>query len=211
MSQTMFIQYPLLTLIGAVMVGPFSLATISAFGTGDYLELEKVDISIDESSIDATIETGGTIPRDGKNAFGYGILTGAGNDGIIVSTTHAGMLDSELQTNANDPVWHNHFVKLAKNLSGRCGDNPEVADITMESPGKVKVKENRVIVDGIPFVLDGTSSLTKNPLILAPGERPQQLVSFAIEPKFEGDTLKAVCITNITSAESIDIERRQED
>ncbi|AIF85272.1 hypothetical protein NTE_03243 [Candidatus Nitrososphaera evergladensis SR1] len=209
----MFIQqhyYYHLALAGASLASSLLLSPLLASAVSDYFTLENAKVQVDESTVDARLETSGIIPQDGQSAYGYGILTGAGNEGIIVSTTHAGVLDSELQRDASDPVWHNHFVKLDKNVSGRCGDNLEVVDITMESPGEIQVRESRVVLDDIPFLLEGTSAMTKDPLTLAPGASPQQIVSFAMDLKFDGGTLKAVCITNITPAEDADIEREQE-
>jgi hypothetical protein len=40
---------------------------------------------------------GSKILKDEKLKFGYGVMTAKGFDGIIVTTTHAGLLDSELQ------------------------------------------------------------------------------------------------------------------
>lgn len=192
------------------MAASFSLSPVLASAMNDYFTVENAEVQVDESTVDARFETGGIIPQDGQSAYGYGILTGAGNDGLIVSTTHAGVLDSELQRDANDPVWYNHFVKLGKNMSGRCGDSLEVADITLESPGEIQVREGRIILDDLPFSLDGTSALTKDSLTLAPGESPQQVVSFTMDPKFDGNTLKAVCVTNITSAENVGIGKEEE-
>jgi hypothetical protein len=205
----MFVQY-YIALVGAAMAASFSLSPLLASATNDYFTMENAEVQVDESTVDARLKTGGIIPQDGQSAYGYGILTGVGNEGIIVSTTHAGVLDSELQTNANDPIWHNHFVKLGKNMSGRCGDNLEVVDITLESPGEIKVRESRLILDDIPFLFDGTSAMTKESLTLAPGASPQQIVSFMMAPKFDGNTLKAVCITNITPAEDVEIESEEE-
>jgi hypothetical protein len=69
---------------------------------------------------------------------------------VIVTTTHKGVKDSELQKNKNDPIWHNHFVKLDKRVSGLCGNNPEVVDITFQSPGNVDVQDSKAILSDIP-------------------------------------------------------------
>lgn len=206
----MFVKKYYVALVGATLVASFSLSPLLASAASDYFTVENAKVQVDESTVDARLETSGIIPQDGQSAYGYGILTGAGNEGIIVSTTHAGVLDSELQRDANDPVWHNHFVKLGKNVSGRCGDNLEVVDITLESPGDIQVRESRLILDDIPFLFDGTSAMTKDPLTLAPSASPQQIVSFMMDPKFDGNTLKAVCVTNITPAEDADIESEEE-
>jgi hypothetical protein len=65
--------------------------------------------------LDAFLTTHGIIPENGEGgAFGYGLLTAWG-DSITVTTTHAGVLDSETQGgDANNPIWHNHFVQFEK-------------------------------------------------------------------------------------------------
>ncbi|HXT83239.1 MAG TPA: hypothetical protein VN704_02740 [Verrucomicrobiae bacterium] len=82
------------------------------------------------------IKTDGSIPTDGNSgAFGYAILTSKGLNSVIVSATHHGVLDSILQHNPGDPMWHNHYLSLAP--SAVCGQNNlEVKQITLESPGK---------------------------------------------------------------------------
>ena len=55
--------------------------------------------------MNAFLETHGHIPTNGdEDAFGYGVLTDEGLDAVVVSTTHAGVQDSEEQSNASDPV-----------------------------------------------------------------------------------------------------------
>ena len=57
--------------------------------------------------VQPSLATKASIPEDGSGgAFGYGIITGTG---VVIVTT----LDSEAQNgNANNPVFHNHYVKL---------------------------------------------------------------------------------------------------
>jgi hypothetical protein len=44
------------------------------------------------------------------SAFGYGLMTQGGN-GIIVSTTYKGVLDSATQGGDGfNPIFHNHFI-----------------------------------------------------------------------------------------------------
>jgi hypothetical protein len=124
---------------------------------------------------------------------------------VIVTTTHPGVYDSALQRDANDPRWHNHFVKLGTGVSGLCETDLEVVDITLQSPGKIDIKDNKAIFDNVPFSIDGKSSLTGNPLTITPGNQPQNVVSFHLVPKFDGATLKAVCVTDVTPAQDVKI------
>ncbi len=101
------------------------------------------------------------IPQKGQGgAFGYGIITG---EGVIVSTTHAGVLDSKSQNgNPNNPVFHNHYVTL-KQDEADCGKNPQgqpnlaVDKITFKSPGKILVFGNTILLSNLPKTSEGIS------------------------------------------------------
>jgi hypothetical protein len=177
----------------------------------DFLTLDRAVVRVDEEEeeeeeIWAFLGTDGSIPKDGSGgAFGYGILTEAGLDGVIVTTTHAGVRDSEVQDDASDPVFHNHYVELATGLSGLC-EGPEVADLTFESPGDVNVLQRLVLIDNLPFSLSGTSALTNESLTITPGGNVEDVVSFTLEPKFDNEgNLAAVCVNDITSAERLNV------
>ncbi len=136
----------------------------------------------------AGMTTNGNIPKDGTGgAFGYGTIT---TDSIIVTTTHKGVLDSELQSNANDPVFHNHYVHLGSDAT-HCGSNPAVTTITFDSPGKVAVGGTAVALKDLPKSSEG---LTQNSHV-------QNVDSFKLDPKFSGNTLVAVCVTDILPAQ----------
>ena len=110
-------------------------------------------------------------------------------------------MDSKLQKDASDPIFHNHFVKLATGLSGLCNGGAEVADLTFESPGNVNVLQRFVTMRDLPFSFSGTSALTGDPLTIAPGGNVKDVVSFTLEPKFVNGELKAVCVNDITSVD----------
>ncbi|HEV2193806.1 MAG TPA: hypothetical protein VGR54_09340 [Nitrosopumilaceae archaeon] len=176
-----------------------------AGAVGDFLAIKIATTQSDTKQLEAKLITHGLIPKDGSGgAFGYGILTSAGLDGIIVATTHAGVLDSAVQTNANDPAWHNHFVKLASQTA--CGGGPGVVDITFESPGKVKVQGDKIKLEDIPSTFTGTNPLTGSPTTITPGTNVQNVVSFKLNPVFDSsNNLEAVCVTDITPAEKLKI------
>jgi UDP-N-acetylmuramyl tripeptide synthase len=122
---------------------------------------------------------------------------------IMVSTTHAGVLDSEDQRNANDPRWHNHYVSLAVDENSPCSQDPAVTSITFQSPGEVIVNKNKAVMSNLPSTFTGTNALTGAALTLSPGTNVQNVVSFVLEPIFESGILEAVCVTDITPADKV--------
>jgi hypothetical protein len=202
-------MYKLLVgLIAASFLGAFSLAPVLATVVEDFLTIDRAVVIVDEEDEEtaAFLRTAGSIPKDGSGgAFGYGILTDAGLDGIMITTTHAGVRDSEVQDDASDPVFHNHYVELATGLSGLC-EGPEVADLTFESPGDVNVLQRLVLMHDLPFSFSGTSALTDEPLTITPGGNVEDVVSFTLEPKFDDEgNLAAVCVNDITPAENLNV------
>ena len=194
--------------VAASLVAAF-VASVLAFplagAVGDFLAIKIAITQSETNELEAELVTHGLIPKDGSGgAFGYGILTGAGLDGIIVATTHGGVLDSAIQKNANDPVWHNHFVKLAS--QGACGGGPGVVDITFESPGKVNVNGNSIQLRDIPSTFTGTNALNGLPTTITPGTSVQNVVSFQLSPVFDSNhNLQAVCVIDIAPAEKLKI------
>jgi hypothetical protein len=194
-------------LFAAVAAGLASMLMLPPIASAmhDFLTVKAQVLVTD--SIRAKILAHGIIPTDGTGgAFGYGILTDAGLDGVIVTTTHGGVLDSEKQSSAADTVFHNHYVKLGTGVSGLCGDDAEVVDITFQSPGAVAISGNKVKLGPEPFSFTGTSSLSGDPLTVTPGSDVQDVVSFKLDPKFDNEgNLAAVCVTDITSAVGLQI------
>ena len=83
-------------LVLAGFIGTTAAAPALAQALESFLLIEKAEVSAN-GELEATLFTEGVIPTDGsEGAFGYGILTNDG-DAILVSTTHAGVLDSEEQ------------------------------------------------------------------------------------------------------------------
>jgi hypothetical protein len=165
--------------------------------------VEEAEVSTNDV-LEATLITEGQIPTDGTGgAFGYGILTQDG-DAILVAHTHSGVLDSEAQRFIEDPIWHNHFVKLGE--VEQCGEDPGVVDITWQSPGEVRIDDNRARISDVPTdEFEGEDSITGEELSMTLGEDMSNVVSFRLDPVFDEETeLEAVCITDITPAEYID-------
>jgi len=54
----------------------------------------------------------------------------------------------------------------------------------------------------LPFSFSGTSALTGDPLTIAPGGNVKDVVSFTLEPHFDGQgNLEGVCVNDITSVD----------
>jgi hypothetical protein len=162
-----------------------------------------VSIADNDDDLTARLTTEGIrIPTDGtEGAFGYGILTDDG-DVILVAHTHSGILDSEDQRFIEDPIWHNHFVKLGD--VEQCEEEDQgVTDITWQSPGVIRIDDNTARFSGIPTdEFEGWDSITGEPLSMTPGEDASDAVSFKLNPVFgEEDGLEAICVTDMRSAE----------
>jgi hypothetical protein len=153
----------------------------------------------DELAISLILE-GLLIPTNGtEGAFGYGILTDDG-DAILVTHTHRGVLDSEDQSSIEDPIWHNHFIKLGD--VEQCGEHQGVIDTTWQSPGEVNINNDSASVSDIPTdEFEGWDSITGEQLSMTLGEDVNDVISFKLNPVFGEDGLEAVCVTDIRSAE----------
>lgn len=170
-----------------------------------YLNIKTavVNGAVRGTGLDAVLYTGGTIPKDGSGgAFGYGIITRAGLDAVIVATTHQGVKDSVDQGSDAGPVWHTHFVRLGFGITGLCGTNPEIQAITFQEPGRVVVVGSIAILQLIPSSFTGTDALTGHLLTLTPGHNVQNVVSFELVPISQG-SVHAVCVVNIKDAQHI--------
>src|SRR6478735_1623598 len=176
-------------------------ATLSAFASSsnDFPTLKKADVTTDKNTIMAILKAHGHISTTGdQGAFGYGLLNKkGGTDAVIVTTTHKGVLDSEVQKNANDPVWHNHFVSLAKD-NQFCGGDLGIQSVTFEQPGDVSIQGQTAKLTDMPSKFSGTDALTNTKLTLKPGTNVNNVVSFELEPHFDNKGgLQAVCVKDI--------------
>lgn len=181
----------------------FDIPPVFAPTAESFLTIERANVAINEDEEDLTarlIAEGLLIPTNGtEGAFGYGILTDDG-DSILVTHTHPGVLDSEDQRFIEDPIWHNHFVKLGD--VEQCGEDQGIIDITWQSPGAVRIDDNTARISGIPTdEFEGWDSITGEPLSMSLGEDVSDVVSFKLDPVFGEDGLEAVCVTDIRSAE----------
>jgi hypothetical protein len=191
-------------LIVAGFIGTiFDIAPVFASTAESFLTIERADVLTDEDDEELTttvIVEGLQIPINGTGgAFGYGILTDDG-DTILVTHTHPGVMDSEAQRFIEDPVWHNHFVKLDD--VEQCGEDQGVINITWQSPGVVTIDDNAARINYVPTdEFEGWNSITGEPLSMMLGDDVSDVISFKLDPVFGEEGLEAVCLTDIRSAE----------
>lgn len=153
---------------------------------------------IKNKNINAIINSDEMIEESG--AYGYGVITKAGLNGILVTTTHGGVLDSAMQTDASDARFHNHYLSLQdskKDGSGLC-PTFEVKDISWDAPGDVTILEDTAVFDG-PTEYKSTHSLTGKKVSFRNLGPIGSVVSFTITPvdgkgNFSVDPIEAVCI-----------------
>ena len=191
-------------IVVAVFIGIiFDVPPVFAPTAESFLTIEGANASIDdddELTIELTVE-GLRIPTNGtEGAFGYGILTDDG-DAILVTHTHRGVMDSEAQSSIEDPVWHNHFVKLGD--VEQCGEDQGIIDITWQSSGEVRINNDSASISDIPTdEFEGWDSITGEPLSMMMAEDVDDVISFKLDPVFDEENgLEAVCVTDIRSAE----------
>jgi hypothetical protein len=189
-------------IVVAVFIGNiFNTPPVFASTAESFLTIERANASIDDDELAISLIVEGLlIPTNGtEGAFGYGILTDEG-DAILVAHTHAGVLDSEDQRFIEDPIWHNHFLKLGD--VEQCGEDQGVIDVTWQSPGEVRINNDSASVSDIPTdEFEGWDSITGEPVSMMLGEDVDDVISFKLDPVFGEEGLKAVCVTDIRSAE----------
>lgn len=195
-------SYKFLVVVSIALVMAIAVPTNTVLAsTAGYLTIKTA--AANSAGLDAVIPTDGSIPKDGSGgAFGYGIITRAGNNAVIVATTHQGVKDSVDQGSKAGPVWHTHFVRLGFGITGLCRTNPEIQAITFQEPGRVVVVGSTAILQLIPSSFTGTDALTGHPLTLTPGHNVQNVVSFELVPVSQGGA-HAICVENIRDAQHI--------
>src|SRR5919106_1559421 len=165
-------------LVTAGFIGILFASPVLATVAESFLVIERARVAVEDNELEARLITEGLlIPTDGsEGAFGYGILTDDG-DAILVSTTHAGVLDSEEQNYILDPTWHNHFVTLNEDIE-QCSPDPGVGDITWQSPGEVEIDDNNAEISDVPTEeFEGWHSITGEELSMTLGEDVSDVVS----------------------------------
>jgi hypothetical protein len=189
-------------IVVAVFIGTvIDVPPVFAPTAESFLTIERANASIDDDELAISLIVEGLlIPTNGtEGAFGYGILTDEG-DAILVTHTHRGVLDSEDQRFIEDPIWHNHFLKLGD--VEQCGKHQGVIDTTWQSPGEVRINNDSASVSDIPTdEFEGWDSITGEPVSMVLAQDVSNVISFKLDPVFGDDGLEAVCVTDIRSAE----------
>jgi hypothetical protein len=186
--------------------------TTSAFAAPENFTLADAMVKRTGSGLNADMLSEQEIVQDGtKGAMGVAVITDKGFDSVIVSTSHKGVHDSAKQQNANDPVWHNHFVKLAVDSSSgntnKCGKDPVVKDLMFHSPGNVLVSGNRVQVSDVPSQFSAPSSLSNSTLGFEMGSKIDKVVTFKLNPVLDSNgSVEVVCVTDVTPAGNLSVE-----
>jgi hypothetical protein len=120
---------------------------------------------------------------------------------------HGGVLDSVQQDNASDPVWHNHFVKLVANNSSKCGNIPQVEELTFQSPGSVSINGTSLQMAEVPQTFNATGSLSNSSSVFESGSEIDKVVTFNLEPQFDSqNNIEVVCVTNIQPVGNLTME-----
>ncbi|WP_428326860.1 hypothetical protein [Nitrosopumilus sp.] len=135
------------------------------------------------------------IPQDSNDAsYGYGVITEeAFFDTILVTTTHGGFLESADQHNSDDARWHNHYLTLTDDgLDNECA-GLEVADISYDSPGDVRIHGENIVFDGAR-TLESVNPFTGAENVFQSGETIVAIISFDIAPVFTDGEITNICI-----------------
>jgi hypothetical protein len=185
--------------IGTIVAAPALAQTPETFSNSKSPEVSSNGV------FDATLIIEDNIPIDGsEGSFGYGILTDDG-DAILVTHTHQGILDSETQRSYQDPIWHNHLVRLGD--VEQCDEDLGVIDITWQSPGEIEINDNEAKISGVPIgEFEGWHSITGEELSMTLGEDISNVISFRLQSADDEETaLEDLCVTEVTQAEEVNI------
>lgn len=164
-------------------------------------------VQIRDKNIGAIVNSDEVIEESG--AYGFGVVTSAGLEGILITATHGGVLDSAAQTDANDASFHNHYVSVQDSQVDGSGLCPtlEVKDISWDEPGDVTVLDDAAVFDG-PTEFKSTHSLTGDEVTFSNLGPVGSVVSFTITPVDENgslslDPIVAVCIDVVETADPL--------
>src|SRR5688572_8463218 len=198
--------------VGIIFSSPLAASAVAIpEHNNDYLDVKKAIIDIEADVItDIVFKTRGEIPKFGTGEnFGYGVVTLVNGNLIVIATTshpNLGIVDSELQEDENDPVFHNHYVLLGTDAEN-CGVNEQgepnlsIADLSFESPGEVFIKGNAAILRDLPPSAEGQFTGVE----ITPGTNIQIVASFLLDPVFdEQGELAAVCVIDVMPVEPQD-------
>jgi hypothetical protein len=199
----------------AALVSSLALAPVMASAVSTII---GAGVSTAPHKLNGNIATASQVATDGSDgAFGYAVVTldglGGTGDSLMVATTHATVCDSETQSETSTlhtgtaeecpPVWHTHYVQLTS-AGAYCDDTNgdlgrlEVANLSYETPGELKVFNKNVHFKNMPPSFDGTNAVTGDPMTWTPNTQATLVASFILDPVFDGDTLTHVCVENVS-------------
>lgn len=164
-------------------------------------------VQIRDENIGAIVNSDDLIEESG--AYGFGVVTSAGLEGILITATHGGVLDSAAQTDASDASFHNHYVSVQDSQVDGSGLCPtlEVKDISWDEPGDVTILDDAAVFDG-PTEFKSTHSLTGDEVTFNNLGSVGSVVSFTITPvdgngNLSLDPIVAVCIDAVETADPL--------
>lgn len=170
-------------------------------------DITKAVVITDSSEFEKIrVYAGADVPTDGSGgAFGYGVISDAGLDAIIVTTTHKGVYDSVAQVDASDASFHNHYVALHDMMDDAKCPGLQVKDISYQEPGDVSVSGSGVIIEDAPYYFGATHSLSEAHISFNADSHVGNVVYFTIDPvDADGNTsvtdIAAVCINDVQFA-----------
>lgn len=124
----------------------------------DYLDIASAKLKANGMKIMMEVRVEGDVrPTIQRPPYGFAALTEDGT-GILAVTTHAGILDSEDQTDPGDDRLHTHVVDVAS--SSDCTNGIEVVSASFDSPGNLRVGSHSVRVTNAPAASFGDFSDT---------------------------------------------------
>ncbi len=160
MTNTILFAITLAAVFSVAMVAPVS-AVSSAF-----LDIKKVDEG--ENSFKITTKT--AIPKKGAGPFGYGLVD-LDSGKVIAATSHAGVLDSDGQDDADDGSFHTHLVQLTTPNAVCTADGADfqVDSVSQAEVGDSSVKGNKLTVSNITEELPGADGYVSFTLSIPTG------------------------------------------
>lgn len=188
--------------VGMIFSSPMTASVAAYQQPPDYLDLEKTVVKIKQDPMtetnfitDIIYKLGGFLPEEDHVApFGYGVVTQVTNEtgdpelNVIATTSHAGLLDADVQESPEDPILHNHYAVLGNNPV--CEGNPSIEALTEEEIGQVFVEGKTIIVKDLPP--------SSTDVEITPGTNIQFVASFLLDPVFdEQEELTAVCVNPV--------------
>jgi len=138
--------------------------------------------------------------------FGYGIASDYLFNPLLVITTHAGVLDSETQIDADDASFHSHYVSLIQDIDDSTCAGYEVDYISWQEPADVITRDHVAIMNNIPYEFSANTSTDLNGQVrFVTSENVTSAVTFTINP-VDG----ATCIDNIIHVGKLSITSSDE-